>query len=288
MTLPGLVAANNLSDVVDRERAWDNLGLNISTVYSSWTPAQTTTALWLDAADAGTVTTVSSAVSQWNDKSGNNRNFTQDTAGSRPAYTASALNGLSAVTPDGSNDWLTGPVVFSGATPSDYFLIAAVKILNITDVGANTGNGLFYQTGSAVLNSNVYLNLAQAPNFKVVTDLFPPTGGSLSSATTIQSNTSYIFATSRLSGTRVIWIDSVINATQSSTENYSGNAIIASDLFMLRGTNNALNAHVGEVIALQYPSTLNRQKLEGYLAHKWGLTANLPVDHPYRNIPPAP
>jgi hypothetical protein len=30
MALPGLVAANNLSDVVDRERAWDNLGLNIS------------------------------------------------------------------------------------------------------------------------------------------------------------------------------------------------------------------------------------------------------------------
>ena len=30
MTLPGLVAANNLLDVVDREIAWDNLGLNVS------------------------------------------------------------------------------------------------------------------------------------------------------------------------------------------------------------------------------------------------------------------
>jgi hypothetical protein len=30
MTLPGLVAANNLSDVVDRERAWDNLGSSVS------------------------------------------------------------------------------------------------------------------------------------------------------------------------------------------------------------------------------------------------------------------
>jgi hypothetical protein len=30
MTLPGLVAAKNLADVADRERAWDNLGLNIS------------------------------------------------------------------------------------------------------------------------------------------------------------------------------------------------------------------------------------------------------------------
>jgi hypothetical protein len=31
VTLPGLVAANNLSDVVDRERAWDNLGSGIDT-----------------------------------------------------------------------------------------------------------------------------------------------------------------------------------------------------------------------------------------------------------------
>lgn len=31
MTLPGLVAANNLSDVVDRESAWDNLGNGIIT-----------------------------------------------------------------------------------------------------------------------------------------------------------------------------------------------------------------------------------------------------------------
>jgi hypothetical protein len=30
MTRPGLVAANNLSDVVNRERAWDNLGITIS------------------------------------------------------------------------------------------------------------------------------------------------------------------------------------------------------------------------------------------------------------------
>jgi hypothetical protein len=30
MALPGLVRANNLNDVVDREKVWDNLGLNIS------------------------------------------------------------------------------------------------------------------------------------------------------------------------------------------------------------------------------------------------------------------
>jgi hypothetical protein len=33
MTLPGLVAAQNLADVADKERAWDNLGLNISATF---------------------------------------------------------------------------------------------------------------------------------------------------------------------------------------------------------------------------------------------------------------
>jgi hypothetical protein len=30
----------------------------------------------------------------------------------------------------------------------------------------------------------------------------------------------------------------------------------------------------------------DRQKIEGYLAHKWGLTDSLPVDHPYKTSPP--
>jgi hypothetical protein len=29
-----------------------------------------------------------------------------------------------------------------------------------------------------------------------------------------------------------------------------------------------------------------RQKVEGYLAHKWGLTANLPASHPYKSVAP--
>ena len=33
-------------------------------------------------------------------------------------------------------------------------------------------------------------------------------------------------------------------------------------------------------------SATNRQKVEGYLAHKWDLTANLPSDHPYKDNPP--
>ncbi len=33
-------------------------------------------------------------------------------------------------------------------------------------------------------------------------------------------------------------------------------------------------------------TTTNRQKLEGYSAHKWGLQASLPGGHPYLTTPP--
>ena len=39
MTFPGLVRANNLSDVTDREKVWDNLGANIETDLSLYQSA---------------------------------------------------------------------------------------------------------------------------------------------------------------------------------------------------------------------------------------------------------
>ena len=44
-----------------------------------------------------------------------------------------------------------------------------------------------------------------------------------------------------------------------------------------------------EIIVLSsIASTDTRQRIEGYLAHKWSLTANLPANHPYKVNPPAP
>ena len=71
-----------------------------------WTPAAlgSSLALWLDAADASTITLNGSTVSQWNDKSGNGRNATQATAANQPTYIANSINGKSALDWDGVND----------------------------------------------------------------------------------------------------------------------------------------------------------------------------------------
>jgi hypothetical protein len=44
---------------------------------------------------------------------------------------------------------------------------------------------------------------------------------------------------------------------------------------------------VGEIIVLSTaPDKEERQKVEGYLAHKWGMVEKLPADHPYKSQKP--
>ena len=50
----------------------------------------------------------------------------------------------------------------------------------------------------------------------------------------------------------------------------------------------AFRGYIGEIVAFNSQlSTANRQKVEGYLASKWGLTSSLPTIHPYRQFEPA-
>jgi hypothetical protein len=47
------------------------------------------------------------------------------------------------------------------------------------------------------------------------------------------------------------------------------------------------NGTMHEIVVLnQQPTTAIRQQVEGYLAWKWGIQANLPASHPFRNAPP--
>jgi hypothetical protein len=47
-----------------------------------------------------------------------------------------------------------------------------------------------------------------------------------------------------------------------------------------------MDGFIGEVVIVSGVDDTTRQKLEGYLAHKWGLTDSLPAGHPYKATPP--
>jgi hypothetical protein len=235
------------------------------------------TALWLDAADATTVTTVSGAVSQWNDKSGNARNVSQSTAGNRPTYTATGLNGKAVLTFDGSNDSLLNSSVGLPLGASARSLYVVYQPNRLTGVNAICGQG------TSLASGNLYYI-----QFRSQGD--PYFAGFLRD---VSNGTSFPFDNTNPKIAEAIFNGSALSL-------YSTGNLVASQTLSLNTIgdsfyvgNNPNNEPMGGTVAeivvtASASSTLDRQRIEGYLAHKWGLTANLPADHPYKTVGPTP
>lgn len=73
---------------------------------SAFSPLSLSPTLWLDASNAGSITSSGGAVSQWSDLSGNNNHCTQSTAGAKPTTGATTQNGLNVIDFDGGSDFL--------------------------------------------------------------------------------------------------------------------------------------------------------------------------------------
>lgn len=246
----------------------------ITPSFTQWSPADITTALWLDAADASTVTTVSGAVSQWNDKSGNGRNASQATAGNRPVYTAAGLNSKNVVTLTAANQHF---LQFSDININDNntFVISVVNRpsagFNNVDVATLPGS-IGY--GNYWFNDNILYSLLRG-----VLNEF----GTHGTASTVTGT--FIQALSRNNTGTQAWRNGALLGTRQQSS-ATGNVILNS---IGRVSNTYNQGYVAEIIVGRFNiSDLDRQKTEGYLAHKWGLTASLPADHPYKVNPPAP
>ena len=91
----------------------------VSAPFNAAAVTSASTALWLDPSYSGN-TIVSSAFSAMADRSGNGRNFTQGTPGSRPA--TSTIAGRLAASFDGVAQYLSGPSL-SALTAAEIFVI---------------------------------------------------------------------------------------------------------------------------------------------------------------------
>ena len=93
-----------------------------------WTPdSWASTEGWLDASDEGSITETSGAVSQWDDKSGNNYHATASGA-SRPTTGANTQNSLNVI--DFSSDWFVLNSGLYGLLNQAYSLFAVSKTNN--------------------------------------------------------------------------------------------------------------------------------------------------------------
>jgi hypothetical protein len=273
-----------------------------------WNPSMISTALWLDAADATTVTTVSGAVSQWNDKSGNGRNATQGTAGNRPVYQASAQNGLNAVrfTAASSHSLSAGTTstwdFLHDGNSSSVFIVARVRSTGdnpnaihcylSTGAAATSSRGYsiaYDDTASDSKNNALHIKVARGSTAFSVSDntndkITPGTYHILSSYVDADNATAGNRSANRIDGSAAF--GSNVSTYPPSTNNSNYALTLGRDL---RENTLDFTGDICEVLIFNtQPDTLDRQKLEGYLANKWGLTANLPADHPYKTVGPTP
>ena len=255
----------------------------ITPSFTQWNPALISTALWLDAADASTVTTVSGLVSQWNDKSGNNRHFTQTTPGNRPTYNLTHINNKPAVQKiQGTSDnigLITASLGIAADAPrTTVFVFKHINISGLNNELWGSGTGTMIDVGGFHgLNTwkirNLSNNLIGTAGANTVSDKIMLIRGSNTSTDYRQSGgaDSGVLATNAhawdtTAGVRMF----NVNLSSNTDRNYKGGA-------------------VGEWIVIpEVVSNAIAEKLEGYLAHKWGLTANLPETHPYKYQVPTP
>jgi hypothetical protein len=275
-------------------------------VYSSaaaWTPAElgADLALWLDADDAGTITLNGSNVSQWDDKSGNARHVSQGSASAQPEFAATGLNSKPTLR---FNSPTSGRHLLSSVNfPSMTGGVSAIVVSQVetqanwngyVSVGAlvaNTSNFEFYrQTGGNSGNLVIAANRDQPggnPNFRYRNNTdTPPAQGSPHIATAVISGATGLAGFMSVNGGGNLSL-----GTEHPTGTFipQGTGIIRVGVGYFSGDTaaSAMRGRISEIVMSASPwATDDRQRLEGYLAWKWGLEANLPVDHPYKTTPP--
>lgn len=236
-----------------------------------WTPAQITTSLWLDASDATTITESGGAVSQWDDKSGNGNDAVQGVGASQPSTGVNSLNSLNVIKFD--SDYMSFDSNITDVK-------SAIFVMN--NLNGNSTNNIFsypFSDGISVVSSNF---TGVATNISIAYDI------SLDGSVSNSGNAS-------VNGEPLVSGDN-IDLGNGITQNKLGNIWYTDyDNSIIAKLVGAVDSPIGfkllgdiaEVILLStVPSTSERQKIEGYLAHKWGLVSNLPLAHPYKNSAP--
>ncbi|MDB3959157.1 hypothetical protein N9408_09640, partial [Opitutales bacterium] len=227
--------------------------------------------LWLDASDTSTITHTSNAVSKWADKSGNENNATQSTTANKPTLIGTGLNGKSVISFDGSDDRLDGSGLGSNSELTFFAVVKRDRNTLYDTVFAKSGSW-----ASGVLH---LINNAQRYNFTV------NSGESLFSSSTTDGEWS-IIAAKRTNSTASIGIDGGTPTTVSGTY---PNADLSSFNIGYWNNNGSPQRHwLGSfaefIVTSSSLSNSQSQAIEGYLAHKWGLSGSLPSNHSHKAV----
>jgi hypothetical protein len=255
-------------------------------------------ALWLDAEDASTITLNGNNVSQWDDKSSSGFNAGQATAANQPAYLATGFNGKPTLQTNGADflefgvtslgrnvSGLTCALV--GSHPAGQTFVSNTNEIFISS-GASTGSTRFATTPNP---SNSTADRYAIAGRRLDSNGFETVSSSTDSLANRGNPWIRVAQRAYSDGVANHWTDGtqdITNATMGTqgAGNTSDTDSLRAEL--LKGVaTQPTGSQLSEIVLTHSTmTTADRQKLEGYLAHKWGLTANLPAGHPYKSTPP--
>ena len=226
-------------------------------------------ALWLDAADASTLTFSSgSNVSAWRDKSGNGRDAIQPNVSKQPLLQTGSLNGMPSLKWDGIDDRLDGALPYPTSGQTTLFIVYEIttnRQERVFDINEN-GYGNFGSPWNTTPTSEVILWLGGAsyPTNALYTQTAPTLG--LKHYSVIYNGTSsgiWRF------GNSMALTGSGANATPTGTLYTLGNQATSTNGDPFSGRMAEIILYSGNL------TTSQRQQIEGYLAWKWGLNTSL-------------
>lgn len=235
-----------------------------------WTPANLSNLdWWFDASDASTIVTDANGILGWGDKTGSGIDLYQTSPDAQPQLVEGVQNGL--------------PIV--RFAPRDSLLWSqARQAMNKTFVfvfkAAYAGAGTF---GGKILGSGDGIREIKQ-NGLTIYSYSASWGGTGTYTTSLPF--SYQAFNLYQSGTNDP-LTQFINGLQDSLSPARVNTDSPFSYQTLPGNPVIFAGDLAEILLLDgEPTEDDRQKLEGYLAHKWGTTSLLPPLHPYRDSAP--
>jgi len=251
-------------------------GIVAAPIPSAFTPASITgLTIWLDAQNSTNVLVTGGQVTAWSDSSSSGNTFTA--GGGIITYAQ----------PSGINN--RPALDFTQANPITTYLSKTLTL----SANQITLFMVVNQTGKGAGNSELFFTQNNYQYFDLFGNTNPGQSGNL--ALNARNSTQNDTGVDTITNSPIVLISVIVSTTETVYVNgslTSVNAISTSGLSLNTSLTWAVSGggflgYIGEVIV--YPSALvdtDRQRVEGYLAWKWGLQASLSTSNPYMTIPP--
>jgi hypothetical protein len=221
--------------------------------------------VWLDGANplgTGVLPVNNSILPLWYDLS---TNFYNATPVNSPVYNNSAISF------NGTSQYYTTTYTSSPTTESIFVVYKqnSVAYMALVDTSSQGGRSFISKSVNGP-------SLANSQNTWYLNGLYP-----------ISTNTTYIAECLYNSSGVSIYINGNVSSTNTSNPSYNAGVTYIGAGNYNSGIGYYLDGTISEVLIFNSVlGTADRQKVEGYLAWKWGLQSTLPIAHPYYTTSP--